>query len=167
MDYYLFYQLNQLAGKSVCLDSIFIFFAGYFEYFLIFLLFLFLLKNFKKYWLMVVGSLAAAGFSRFVIIEVIRWLVPRSRPFVENQVDLLLQVAVSPSFPSGHAAFYFALSTVVYSYNKKAGWCFFAGSVLIAFSRVICGIHWPSDIVAGAIIGIFFGWLTGRILKKF
>jgi len=155
-----------LAGKNVCLDSIFIFFASRFEYFLIFFLLLFLLKDWRKYWQMVLTALVAAGFSRFIVAEVIRWLWPRPRPFVENQVNLLLQVVKTPSFPSGHAAFYFALSAVVYFFNKKAGLGFLAGSSLIVLSRVICGIHWPSDIVASALIGILFGWLTVKIIER-
>ena len=168
IDLYLFNQINGLAEKSACLDSAAIFFARYFEYFLIFCLFLFLIKNAKKYWPMVVKSFSAAVLARLVIVNVIRWFWPRPRPFVENHINLLFSYnPAEPSFPSGHAAFYFAIATIVYFYNKKAGTLFFIASFLISFARVFSGIHWPSDILAGALVGIFSGWLINKIFKKF
>ncbi len=168
MNLIIFQKINQFALKWLWLDTLAIFFAQYFEYVLIFCLFLFLLINFKKYWRMVFQAFLAAIISRFVIVEIIRYFLPISRPFVENHVNLLIPYNPNESsFPSGHAAFYFALSTVIYSYNKKAGILFFLASFLIVISRVFVGIHWPSDILAGAIIGVFFGWLVNKISKKF
>ena len=167
-DFYIFQKINQFAGKSVCLDSTAIFFARYFEYFLILVLLLFLAKNLKKYRPMVVQAFVAAILSRFVITNIIRWFFPRPRPFIENHVNLLFNYnPLESSFPSGHAAFYFAVAAIVYSYNKKAGILFYVASFLISISRVFSGIHWPSDILAGALVGIFSGWLIIKIAKKF
>jgi undecaprenyl-diphosphatase len=167
IDYFIFQKINSLAGKSVCIDSLGIFFAEYLGYFLVAILFLFLLKNSKKYRPMAVKGLISAFFSRFGIIELIRFFWDRSRPFVENNVNLLLNHPVTSSFPSGHAAFYFGLSTIVYFYNKKLGILFLISSSLISISRVFVGVHWPSDILAGAIVGIFSGWLVMKISDKF
>lgn len=163
INFYLFQIINSWAGQDICLDGLAIFFARYFEYVLAFCLLLFLIKNSKKYWPMIWQAILAGIVSRFIFTEIIRWLLPVNRPFVENQVNLLFNYPAQPSFPSGHAAFYFALSAVVFSYNKKAGSLFFVASFLICFSRVFCGIHWPLDILAGAILGIFTAWL---IIKK-
>lgn len=178
LDFYVFQQINNLAGKWLLLDSLAVFFAKYLGYFLIFFFLLFLLKNFKKFWPMVIGAFSAAILARLVIVNIIRWLWPRARPFLENQVNLLLAKTPAASFPSGHAAFYFAIATVVFIYLKKvyppskrsfwwgAGLWFFITSFLISISRVFAGLHWPSDILAGAAIGIFSGWLIMKILKK-
>ena len=111
-------------------------------------------------------ALVSAAFARVVIVALIRWIWPRPRPFIENNVNLLL-THNSSAFPSGHAAFFFALSTVIYFYNKKFGILFFLASFLICISRVFVGIHWPLDILAGAVVGIFSGWLIHKIAKKF
>lgn len=166
LDSFLFQQINSFSGKWLWFDALAIFFAQYFEYILILCLLLFLLKNFKKYWSMIIQAFGAAILARLVIVNFIRWLWPRPRPFVENNVNLLLSHNAA-SFPSGHAAFYFAISTVVYRYNKKAGIGFFIASFLISISRVICGIHWPSDILAGAVIGVLSGWLIILFSRKF
>jgi len=161
IDLYLFNQINGFAGKSVCLDGLAIFFAKYFEYFLILVLLLFLAKNFKKYWTMVVQAFSAAILSRFALTNIIRWVWFRPRPFVQSHINLLFNYnPAEPSFPSGHAAFYFAIATIVYSYNKKTGALFFIASFLISIARVFSGIHWLSDILAGALVGIF--WLANK-----
>ncbi len=167
MDLFLFNQINQFAGKWNWLDDSAVFFAKYFEYFLILCLFLFLVIRFKKYWRMVVEAFIAAILARLVIVDFIRWLWPRSRPFIENNINLLLNYPNEASFPSGHAAFYFAIATIVFFYNKKAGVLFYLAAFLISLSRVFVGIHWPSDILAGAIVGIFSGWLINKIFKIF
>lgn len=167
MDLFLFNQINQYVAKWAWLDVLGVFFAKYFEYFLIFLLLLYLAKHFQKYWPIVVKALISAFLARFFIVNLIRLFWPRVRPFVENNVNLLLGHKATPSFPSGHAAFYFAISTVVYSYNKKLGIFFFVSSFLIVLARVFCGLHWPSDILAGAIVGIFSGWMVLFISREF
>lgn len=165
-DLFLFKLVNQFAGKWFWLDNLAVFFARYFEFFLIGLLVLFLAVNFKKYWKMVAQSFVAAILSRLVITEFIRWLWWRPRPFtLQHDVRFLLEATSAASFPSGHAAFYFALATVVYFYNKKAGILFFISAFLISLARVFSGIHWPTDILAGAIVGVFSAWLVFKFVK--
>lgn len=165
-DLYIFNLINGLAGRWPLLDSLAIFFAKYFEYFLLFCLLVFLAINFKKYWRMVLEAVLAAAFTRFVLAQIIRWLWFRPRPFVLNNVNLLIPYdAGESSFPSGHASFYFALSTIIYCYNKKAGIFFYIASFLIVISRVFVGIHWPSDILAGAVLGILIGCLLNRLFR--
>jgi undecaprenyl-diphosphatase len=167
IDLYIFQYLNQFAGENVYLDATAIFFARYLGYFLIFCLLLFLFRNFKKYWPMIVKAFGAAILARFVIANIIKWIWERPRPFLQNQIVSLLPHEATGSFPSGHAVFYFAISTIVYFYNKKIGILFFVGSFLIGLARVFSGVHWPSDILAGALVGIFSGWLMIKILKNF
>jgi len=167
MDLYLFHLINRLALKWFWLDIFGKFCAQYLGYVLILLLFVFLIVNFKKYWKMVVSAIASAILARLVFVEIIRWLLPRQRPFIaNNNVNLLLNHSASSSFPSGHAAFFFAVSAIVYFYNKKAGILFLIGAFLICLARVFVGVHWPSDVTAGAFVGAFSAWLIFRGFSK-
>jgi len=168
IDLYLFNLINGFAGKIAWLDYTAMFFAKYFEYFLWLFLILLLAVNIKKYWRMVAEAFIAAGFVKFILVEIIRWLWFRPRPFVSlNFVPLIDQSPAEASFPSGHASFYFALSTIVYLYNKRIGIIFYIASLFIVLARVFVGVHWPSDILAGAIMGIFIGWVLNKLFKKY
>ncbi len=162
MDYLVFQQINNLAGRGGCLDAAGVFFADYFGYLVAIAAILMFIKKRRAIFQMFLAAIAA----RFVIVELARFIWERPRPFVENQVNLLLEHADTSSFPSGHAAFFFALSTIIFNYNKKAGVLFFIASLLITISRVFVGIHWPSDILAGAIVGILSGWLIFKFSGK-
>lgn len=162
MDSYLFSLINQLAGRWAVLDGIGVFFAQYLDYLLLFLVFG-ILGNKKK---VVFQMFSAAVLARFGIVELIRFLLPQARPFVENNVNLLIAHEAGPSFPSGHAAFYFALAAVVYSYNKKIGLGFFSAAFLVSLARIFVGVHWPSDVMAGIVVGIFSGWLIVKIFRR-
>lgn len=168
LDLYFFNLINGLSYKWLWLDYVGIFLAHYFEYFLWLVIALLLVINFKKYWKMVVEAFATAVFTRFILAEIIRWLWFRPRPFVsQNIIPLINQSPLESSFPSGHASFYFALSTIVYCYNKKAGILFYIASSLIVLARVFVGIHWPSDILAGAVLGILMGYILNKLFRKY
>jgi len=167
LDLYIFNYLNQFAGKWQILDSVAVFFAKYFEYILLFFLLAFLFKKFRKNFFIVFQAVFAAILSRFVFANIIRSLWFRARPFMEGNVNLLFLHDKTASFPSGHASFYFALSTIVYLYNKKWGIWFFIASFLIGVARVFAGVHWPTDILAGMILGIFTALIVNKFFKKF
>jgi len=164
MDYSLFTYINNLAGKWLCLDSLAIFFAHYLVYFLAvgaILLFFLIKKKERIRYLFLAGI--SVMLSRLAITELIRLIWHRSRPFVEHRVNLLLEHSASGSFPSGHIAFLFALSAVIYFFNRRTGWLFFGLSFLVGLARIFVGIHYPLDILGGIIIGI----LSAVLLKNF
>jgi len=162
MDNLIFQQINSLALKNLYLDEVAIFCANFLGYILIGILFILLIRNFKKYYKIITQAFISGIFARFIIVEIIRFIWHRPRPFIAEPVNLLLRHSSSASFPSGHATFFFALSTLIYLYDKKTGIFFLVVSFLISISRVFCGIHWPADILAGSLVGV----LSGLIIKK-
>ena len=167
LDTQLFYLFNNLAGQSSVFDGIVVFLASYLPYLVV--LIILALVFFSQYskrekWkiLLVTGmsSIVALG-----ITEGIRFFLPRERPYLALHVPHLL-TDTAPSFPSAHATFFFALSTAVYLYNKKWGIWFFIASILVTVSRVIAGIHYPSDIIGGALIGIGVAYSTFYVSRR-
>ena len=58
--------------------------------------------------------------------------------------------------------FFFAFSTAIYMYNKTWGAWFFVASTIVCLARVASGVHYPSDILGGAVLGAASGWLVMR-----
>lgn len=117
----------------------------------------------------VVCSLISVGIARFVIVNILRRLIERPRPFeVLDGVTRLISLVSDGSFPSGHAAAFFALAApfmFARSYPKTA-FIFFFAAFVISLDRVLGGVHWPSDIVAGALVGVGTAWLISWYTRK-
>lgn len=167
MNIYLFEKINNLAGQNPWLDGFMVFSAEWLGYFLIVGVVLCFFKNREKYKNMLLVSLGSAIVARFIFVEVIRYFYYNPRPFtVLENINVLLNHEISSSFPSGHATFYFALAAGVCLYNKKAGYAYFALAGLMGFARVFVSVHWPLDIIAGAMLGILVSLLF-RGLNQF
>jgi undecaprenyl-diphosphatase len=79
---------------------------------------------------------------------------------------LAIDVPSDCSFPSGHAAGAFAFAVFVFRSNRRAGAILLALASLIALSRVALGVHYPSDVAAGALLGSFLGWTSARLYRR-
>lgn len=168
-DVQVFYLLNGLAGKSSLLDGVIVFCASYLAYLLIavllVLVFFSAYSNRQKWELLIVAG-ATGIIARFGVAELIRYFYHRPRPFLALPDVHQLLTDPAWSFPSGHASFFFALSTAVYLYNKKWGMWFFLATLLITVSRVIAGVHYPSDIIGGAFIGIIVAYIVRFLARR-
>jgi undecaprenyl-diphosphatase len=98
--------------------------------------------------------------------SVIKHLVARMRPcFTLPDVNLLVRCGSGLSFPSSHAVNNFAAATIFSYYYRRWTWAFITYASLVALSRPYVGVHYPSDVVGGAVIGalvcfiILFLWL--------
>jgi undecaprenyl-diphosphatase len=117
--------------------------------------------------LAVVTGLAtfAADSAAFLVKD----LTHRARPFEAHPQIHPLYVVHSSSFPAGHAATAFAGATVLSYVVPRAAPVLFVVAALIGFSRVYVGVHYPTDVLAGAAIGVAVGALTvlcARRLRK-
>ncbi len=167
MDQQLFSLVHNLAGKSQILDFFGIFFANYFPYLVALAAVLLFVaeKDMRKKFDYYATLFLSLIISRGILTEAIRFAYHRLRPFVALGFTPLV-VDNSYAFPSGHATFFFALATAVWFFNKKWGWRFFAAAAIIGLARIFAGVHWPSDIVGGALIGIGSAWLAQWSLHK-
>jgi undecaprenyl-diphosphatase len=77
----------------------------------------------------------------------------RPRPFLVHPAHVLVARSFDGSFPSIHATAAFAVATAVVFYNRRAGAVLLVLAALIAFSRVYIGLHYPGDVLAGALLG--------------
>ena len=102
-----------------------------------------------------------------IISGIVGKLLPRDRPFESGGVQELIFHRPTYSFPSDHAAALFAVTfSLFFSGYKKMGYIFLVLSVIVVFFRVGTGIHWPTDIIAGAVIGLIAAWCV-KMLDKY
>ena len=100
------------------------------------------------------------GISALLISNAVVWLINslwhRPRPFLDHsdELNLLFYSPTDPSFPANPVAICFAVATAAWVVNRQFGWWLFAAGSLYGFSRVYAGVFYPTDIVAGALVGI-------------
>lgn len=165
LDSLIFQYLNGLAIQNPWVGFLTVFFAEYLPYVLVGFLFLFFLFRFKQYFKPLAAAFIAGG-AAVILAKGIRFIWYRPRPFLESPVNLLLTTVSRGSFPSYHASFFFALSTVILFWNRKLGVLLFIASCLVVVARVFAGLHWPTDILAGMALGIACGLIARLILRK-
>ena len=108
----------------------------------------------------------AALVARFGIAEAIRLFYHESRPFTALGISHLINDSTY-SFPSGHTIFLFALGAATNFFNKKLAYFIYASALLIGFARVAGGVHYPSDIVGGIVLGAATGVCVYLAAQKF
>lgn len=167
-DLSLFNLIHSAAGKSGLLDFFGVFFANYLPYILVAAAIVFVLKKKKKqerFSVFILFSLATL-LSRGFFTEVIRFFYNHPRPFDALGFTSLISESGN-SFPSGHAAFFFALAAAVWYCNRKWGWWFLGLALLNGVARVFVGVHWPSDILGGIVIGFVSLWIVLQFVKPY
>ena len=132
--------------------------------------FLMFFKKHRKAGLYVILSVALCYVLNDMIIKEI---VGRPRPFLTMpEIEVLVSKPGSFSFPSGHSCAGFAASYILTKFYGRKGATAYILSVLIALSRPYVGVHYPSDIVVGAIIGTLgtmalYRWVYPYFSEKF
>lgn len=95
-------------------------------------------------------------------------MVARPRPYeVYPQVELLVEKLSDFSFPSGHTYSAFLGATILFYMNRKIGYAAFVFAVLTAFSRLYLFMHYPTDVLAGIVMGVAIGVFSMFLVKTF
>lgn len=126
------------------------------------------LRDLLRSFFMVFGPAASA----YALAALVKFLFPAMRPFAALQLTpLVLGENPLATFPSAHATFFAALGMTIFLRNQKQGknigkW-FLLAALLIGLARIMVGIHWPSDILAGFFLGATIALLAHYAREKY
>ena len=111
--------------------------------------------------------LALALLLEFIVCNgVLKPLIARARPCdLNSAVQLLIPRPGDDSFPSGHTGISFAAVGALRAAGSRLWVPAFVLALLIAFSRLYLYVHWPSDVLAGALLGVLLGFAAERLVR--
>jgi len=122
-------------------------------------------KSLRKQFFILASVLVLAA----IVSQGLKTLFNRERPFLAYPVIEKLSDGGGSSFPSGHTieAFAMAITLSLLIKKKKIIIPVYIWAMLVAYSRMALGVHYPSDVLAGLIFGTFIGWIVTWIFFRY
>jgi len=117
-------------------------------------------------WAVLIALLAVA-ITDPLVSRILKPFFQRIRPCnALEDVHLLVRKSKAYSMPSAHAANFFAAATVFSYFYRKYQWIFWTIAALVAYSRISVGVHYPFDVLVGALVGVAVSVVWILILRK-
>lgn len=111
--------------------------------------------------------LLSIGITALINNFVLKIIIDRARPFITDEsIITIITKPAGASFPSGHASSSFAAAAILIKYFRKKGLFGLATAILISFSRIYFCVHYPSDIIVGAVEGIIIALIVSFAFEK-
>jgi undecaprenyl-diphosphatase len=169
MNMELFRLINGLANKNTVLDKIMIFFSKDVQYiFMATIAVVFILGVIKKkeeYRKVSVNTFIITVIN-LILSFIIGSVYYVDRPFVHNKVNLLIPHVKDASFPSDHATGTMSIAVGLGKYNRILGTIMTILSIVVGFSRVYVGNHYPSDVIGAYIMVFITNYFYNLVLKS-
>jgi membrane-associated phospholipid phosphatase len=170
-DYHLFFKINGQWTNSF-LDAIFLHVreAEFWAPFYLFLL-VFAAVNFsKKGWWWMLGFILTVTISDILSSHVIKEIIFRPRPCADVNISPYVRFIarycpMSSSFTSSHACNHFAMAMFIFfTFKHLSKWwrLVFLWAALISYAQIYVGVHYPSDVACGAIVGSLIGYYMAK-----
>ncbi len=112
-------------------------------------------------------DLVLGSVTLWLVVELIKALVRRSRPFVRlSQARVVGDRVGGRSFPSGHTSQAFFMATLIAQHYQASAWqasLLYGTALMVGITRIYVGAHYPRDVLAGMILGSAWGLVVGMV----
>ena len=110
----------------------------------------------------IAAHMAATALAGLLVYKITKLLSGRERPYVQHgdRVACAMPPLDRYSFPSGHTLHAVSFTAVLCMYLPALAWLLLPFTLLVALSRMVLGLHYPSDVLAGALIGALLAWAS-------
>ncbi|WP_188456761.1 undecaprenyl-diphosphatase [Virgibacillus oceani] len=161
-----FRAINDLGKEFTDLNPVFVFIAEYMVYFLALGVVIYWFTRSNQNRMMVI-----CGAITFILAEIVGKIAGKihsnNQPFAElANVNKLIDHAVDNSFPSDHTMLFFAFCATFLLFKKRLGLFWITLAFIVALSRVWVGVHFPADVIVGAIISIISAVIVYRFVPQ-
>jgi undecaprenyl-diphosphatase len=162
----LFRMINDLGKEYTYLNTFFIFMAEYMVFVLAFIALVFWFTRREENRMMIISATIS-----FILAEMIGKIAGKlhsnNQPFAElSNVNKLIEKAVDNSFPSDHTILFFAFCMTFFIYQKRWRYIWIVLALIGGVSRIWVGVHYPADVIAGAVISIFSAFIASFIIYR-
>jgi undecaprenyl-diphosphatase len=159
-----FRMINDLGKQFEWLNPVMVLIAENMIYVLAVAVILYLIR--RKNWLMV-----ATAFVTLIFAEVIGKLAgmfhSNHQPYAElSEVNKLVDMGVNNSFPSDHTIIFFTMTVSFWLFKRKHHYVWVLLALVVGFSRIWVGVHFPADVAAGALIGGVTAYFAYRLIPN-
>ncbi|MGX4607628.1 undecaprenyl-diphosphatase [Priestia sp. JNUCC 25] len=162
----LFRTINNLGKEYTYLNNFFIFMAEYMVFVLAFIALIFWFTRREGNRMMIISATIS-----FILAEMMGKIAgtlhSNNQPFAElSNVNKLIEKAVDNSFPSDHTILFFAFCMTFFMYQKRWRYIWIMLALVVGISRIWVGVHYPADVIVGAIISIFSTFIASFIVSR-
>jgi membrane-associated phospholipid phosphatase len=172
IDKYLFLKINQ-GSRNSFFDTVMPFIREpnfWSPLYLFLVVFVFINFGKKAFWWLL-GGIITFTYTELISSHILKPLIARPRPCMDSEFSAKVRLLANycgsnGSFTSSHAANHFGLAMFFFITLKHLAptysYLFFVWATLICFAQIYIGVHYPTDVIGGAALGMLIGWLTGN-----
>jgi undecaprenyl-diphosphatase len=168
LDSAIFHAFYSFATSVAYLEWIYIFLASYLPYLIVaaFLYELVKISDAKKKIYIFLLSILAVVVSRGIVAYAFDFFLHRAPPFVALGISPLISQGATYSFPSGHMSFLIPIGLASFLIDRRLGIWLSSSVFIVGLARIAVGVHWPSDILGGILIGAVTYLLVYKLLPN-